>query len=179
LSHILDIRVYGFRRDDRLFPDANVWLSVSGPLAKQDWRTAVYSAALRNMRSAGAQIFLDVLVLSEFINGFARLEYQQLPPEERPPDFKTFRRSELFEPVANDIATNARRILARTTRCDSLFESIDVVALIAEYQVGDSDFNDQMIREICKAKEFTLVTHDADFRTSGIRILTANRHLLA
>jgi predicted nucleic acid-binding protein len=179
LSNIQEIRGYPFSKDDRLFPDANVWVSVCGPLGKRNWRTGVYSAALREMRSKGSQIYLDVLVLSEFVNSFARLEYQQLPPERKPPDFKTFRKSSLFEPVAKDIATEARRMVARTTRCDSLFEALDIAALIAEYEAGHSDFNDQMIREICKAKEFTLVTHDADFKNSGIRILTATGQLLA
>jgi hypothetical protein len=179
LNDILDIRRYRFSRDERLFPDANVWLSVCGPLALQDWRTQIYSGALGDMRKAGSLIFLDVLVLSEFVNSFARVEYQRLPPEQKPPDFKAFRKSRLFEPVARDIATEARRMVARTTRCDSLFDSLDVAALIAEYEAGQSDFNDQMIREICKANGFTLVTHDADFKTSGIRILTANPQLLS
>lgn len=179
MSDILDIRTYSFTRDDRLFPDANVWLSVCGPFTRQDWRTPVYGHALRAIRSAGAQIFLDVLVLSEFLNTFARWEYQQLPPERKLSDFKSFRKSGLFEPIAKDIAGEARRMIARTTRCDSLFESLNVAALIDEYEAGQSDFNDQVIREICRANGFTLITHDADFKNSGIRILTANGQLLS
>lgn len=47
-----------------------------------------------------------------------------------------------------------------------------------EYQVGGSDFNDQVIREVCKSNGFKLLTDDGDFDTQGLTVLTANSRLL-
>lgn len=49
--------------------------------------------------------------------------------------------------------------------------------LLKDYAAGDSDFNDQVIVELCKREDLTLVTHDGDFKGSGIPILTANKNL--
>jgi len=50
--------------------------------------------------------------------------------------------------------------------------------LLVQYEEGDSDFNDQVLVEICKSKDLTLITHDADFKAVDINILTANKKLL-
>ena len=58
------------------------------------------------------------------------------------------------------------------------FGALDVKGLFDEYAAGQADFNDQMIRELCRSRNLALVTDDADFGTQGIRVLTANRRLL-
>lgn len=63
-------------------------------------------------------------------------------------------------------------------RSDSLFKSVDIRALLTEYEAGDSDFNDLMLAETCKAKGLLLITHDADFKGKDVAILTANKNLL-
>jgi len=174
-----DIKKYQFKRGDRFFIDANVWLSVYGPIAScNDWRTFTYSAALRDMRAARCEICLDVLVLSEFINKFARLEFEQLGPSVKPPDFKRFRQSPEFRATAKEIVIASRKIVVGSVLCDSGIEEIDINLLLNDFETHRSDFNDQMIHELCKARNLTLVTHDGDFRSAGVPILTANRGLL-
>lgn len=130
------------------------------------------------MRTCKCRIFIDALVLSEFINRFAHWTYDQLPPESKPDKFKYYRKSLDFKKVAQEIADDTRRIVDYAACCDSEFGSIDIDELLNEYELGDSDFNDQVITHLCKKKGFILVTHDGDFRSSGINILTANRNLL-
>ena len=50
--------------------------------------------------------------------------------------------------------------------------------LLTDYAAGNSDFNDQVITELCKNNGFTLITNDSDFKTQDIPILTANSNLL-
>ncbi len=86
-NSVVDIRTYSFQKQDRLFLDACVWLSVYGPFARRRVRAAHYSNALIDIRGAGCSIYLDVLILSEFINAFARWEYNSLrskPPNSKP-----------------------------------------------------------------------------------------------
>jgi len=44
--------------------------------------------------------------------------------------------------------------------------------------MGNSDFNDLVLVELCRSKGFMLVTDDGDFKGKGITVLTANRRLL-
>ncbi len=178
LPQISDIKKYTFSEQDHLLLDANIWMSIYGPIAKKDWRTSVYSAALKEIRKNNCEIFIDVLILSEFINAFSRAEFNQLNPIIKPQNYKDFRNSAQFKPYAQEISINARKIIKICRRCDSVFEYMDLPSLLAQYEEGESDFNDQILVEICKSKDLTLITHDADFKAESINILTANKKLL-
>jgi len=174
-----DITAYTFTSFDRLLLDANVWMFVHGPTAPGDRRAAVYSRALARILAANSTVHADVLVLSEFINRYARLRHTILQSTAGAPShFKHFRNSVDFRPVAQDIADAVRRILKHTTRTESGFTSADIASLIDEYERGNSDFNDQMLVELCKRQGFTFVTDDQDFKGSGLSLITANRRLL-
>lgn len=176
MNEIKDISSYSFSKDDRLFLDTNIWLSVYGPTAYQRRRMTIYANAIRDIRKAQCSVFVDVLIMSEFINAYARWEYKQSASSSN--TFKDFRRSTAFVSIAKDISVNAKRIIKQCQCCDSNFISIDVEALLTEFEKGNSDFNDQIFSEICKDKELTLVTDDKDFKGSGLTILTANNQLL-
>lgn len=178
ITVIKDIKIHRFSERDTFLLDANVLLSVYGPNANKEAYTSFYSDALVKMRTSKCNIFIDTLILSEFVNRFAHWAFDQLPPEEKPLTFKEFRKSENFKPVAQEIADDVRRIIDYADCCDSEFESIDMEELLSEYALGNSDFNDQIIARLCKRRGFILVTHDGDFAGGEMDILTANRRLL-
>lgn len=92
--------------------DANVWLFLYSPQYRPtDRRARAYSTALKRMLDARCEIFIDAIVLSEFVNVLARLAYNSLPAKSRPSDFKAFRKSSSFTPVAKDITGSCRRLL--------------------------------------------------------------------
>jgi len=93
--------------------------------------------------------------------------------------FKAIRNTPQFRQVAQEIAAAARTILKVATRCATGFEEADINAVLSDFETCRLDFNDRVLAELCKAKGLALVTHDADFRDSGVPILTANRQLLA
>jgi len=171
-----DIRSHTFTGSDSLFLDANVWLSVYGPQVSQRPASQAYSKAWRDIRMAGSNVYIDFLVLSEFINRFARIVMGQSAAGEK--NFKRFRQSPRFGDVAKEIALNVKSILQRSNPLGITFDHVDMDALLLEFEAGQSDFNDEVFAAFCKEKGFTLVTHDGDFRGKGIPILTANQHLL-
>lgn len=175
---IKDIKSYKFTNRDNILLDTNILLSVYGPNANTEHYTYIYSDALARMRTSQAKIFVDALVISEFINRFSRWAFDQLPDETKPSEFKEFRRSSEFKKVAQEIADDTRRIIEYATLCDSEFGSIDMNELLIEYEMGNSDFNDQVLKHLCEKKGFVLVTHDSDFRSGDVDILTANNRLL-
>lgn len=170
---------YQFSATDTLFLDTNVWLFIHSPLCRPtDRRTVLYSAAYKRILEVGCRIFLDALVLSEFVNVFVRWAFNSLSPERKPQEYKAFRKSPAFKPVAKSIVDACRRIVAVSTSIETGFTSIDIDALLTRYGSGKIDLNDHILAELCRRRGLTLVTDDGDFRAGGLRIVTANKRLL-
>lgn len=174
-NEVYSISSYRFSQTDILLFDTNVWLYIYGPMGEQYPRyRATYTLGLIRSRAAKARILLDVLVLSEFINAYARFIYNQLPRETKPAEFKIFRNSPNFPIIAEEIARQSEKIIERCELIESGFTSVNLRGLIGDYAAGKSDFNDQMLVELCKENEFKLVTHDSDFKNVDITVITAN-----
>ena len=167
---------HNFTAQDRLFLDANIWLYLHSPKQyKASW-VNIYSNAFNRLLKANSRIYIDVLVLSEFINSYARLKWSLVRRHYR--TFKAFRNSPDFKPIAQDIVNDVKQIMNHCSRIESGFATVNMDNLLAEYADGNADFNDQVITELCKSNGLTLITHDSDFRTQDISILTANPALL-
>ena len=170
----VSVERYNFQESDRVFLDANVWMFIYGPPQRKD-KTRIYSGALRRLLEAQSRIFIDVLVISEMINAYARLKWKLNVSED---SFKVFRNSPQFVPIAKEIAGYVKRSAKLCSRIEISYEPFDVNELMNEYRTGGFDFNDQVIRDLCRAKDCKLITDDGDFDTQGVQILTANARLL-
>ena len=181
---------HNFTSKDKLFLDANIWLYLYCPQGSQEYWVKTYSDVFDRILDAESQIYIDALVLSEFINTFARqewrlakeaLEFAEQQCELTESDiysFKDFRNTSNFELIAQGIATAVKQIMQHCSRVESCFTILEMDNLITDYETGNFDFNDQVITEICKNNGFTLITNDSDFKTQDIPILTANAKLL-
>jgi len=169
-----DIRAYTFSTADALFLDANIWLFVFGPQSLGDPRTAIYSTALNKMLTAGSRLYIDVLVLSEFVNTYARIHYSLAKSAS---SFKAFRKSSAFRPIAHGLAADAKRVLRHCQPVNDPFETLDLAGLLDEFGKGDSDINDQVIVRLCQQHGYQLVTDDSDFSGKGISVITANKKI--
>jgi len=175
----LNINSYTFVQTDELLIDANVWLYIHGPQIPKDQRSKNYSNALASILQAKCSIFLDVLILSEFINRYSRLKCTQEKGTADPTTFKSYRQSSDFRTVAKDITDAVRRIFKHSKCVESGFTSIDVNDLLTDYESKCTDFNDQILAGICKSRSLKFVTHDGDFKDYDITVLTANRSMLS
>jgi len=173
------IENYSFTPQDRLFFDANIWIDLYGPSEPGNRRVAIYSHAFDRILQAQCAVYLDVLVLSEFINRVARIHFELVKDSRNFKNFKEFRGDSLFQETAKEISGSVRTFLKGCERIDSLFPTVDMERIVTDYETATSDFNDLMIAEICRANQLTLITHDADFQNRNIPILTANRRLLS
>ena len=171
-----EVRHYNFTAQDKLFLDANIWLYLYGPPRPRSYWRSIYASVFNRILRAKSRIYIDVFVVSEFINAYARLKWRDA--SSYPNTFKTFRSSSDFKTVAQDIVTHVQQIMKHCARIESGFTMLPMDDLLADYISGDSDFNDQVITEICQNNGFTLITNDSDFKTQEIPILTANSNLL-
>jgi len=182
-NNISNIRQYSFSSQDRLFFDTNIWYFIYGPQGDpRDPRPIIYSKAYKEVISKDSKIYIDPLVLSEFINRFARFHYNlwnEELPEGQQVEFKTYRKSQEFKAVAQEIEMAVQAIMVDTKPVESgLTVTPSFHKVIQDYGKGMSDFTDLMVVEICRRNTFTLVTDDSDYRVPDISVLTSNRSLL-
>lgn len=176
MSSASNISNYPFSEKDDLFFDTNIWMYLYGPQGNpSDPVTQTYSLALARAAQAKSRIWVDVLVISEFVNRFARMEYDiRYPNKTKRPNFKQFRNDPVFQPIAQAIVGAVRNILKFAVRIESGFSLINMNTLLTQFETVPSDFNDQVLIGLCTANGLQLVTHDSDFNGKGIDILTAN-----
>ena len=167
---------HDFTHQDRLFLDTDIWFYLYGPKGSRRRWVQLYSNIFNRILSAKSKIYIDVLVLSEFINTYSRTQWKFVARHIE--SFKDFRNSSDFKPVAQEIGAKVTSILKHCSRIESGFSTLAIDDLITDYAAGNSDFNDQVITEICRSNKLTLITHDGDFRSQEIPILTANSQLL-
>ena len=168
----VEVRHYNFTSQDKLFLDANIWFYLYGPQKPGNRWARIYSTTFNRILNAKSRIYIDVLVVSEFINSYARLKWKLVASHYG--NFKNFRSSPHFKSVAQDIAADAKCVMSHCSPLESGFATVAIDDLLTDYAAGNSDFNDQVITELCKSNGLTLVTNDRDFRSQGIQILTAN-----
>lgn len=169
------IKSYDFPIEKRYFFDTNIWLYIYGPIGWPDERSAIYSRALKEIRNSNGTIYINCMIISEFINAFSRIEFKQQSDFSR---YKEFRNSLSYRAIAQDIAYNVRKILKNTLTCDPELQAIDLPEVMDLFEQGKYDFNDLLFAQICRAKGLVFVTHDKDFSELGVEILTANEKLL-
>lgn len=177
---VVDISKHPFSKTDQLLVDANVWLLLYGPQPPNSQRVAAYSSAFKRILQASSQIYIDPLITSEFVNTYARIHHR-IMTDTNPvisKDFKTFRNSGAFAPIAQAIVAAFRRVLLLCKRVECDFVDSDVSAMLASFELGGHDLNDLLFVELCKHRDFFFITDDADFARYDVRMLTANRRVL-
>ena len=103
---IKPVKDFPFKRTDKVFFDANVWLYIYFSSAiSQDSAEAAYSAAWQDILTAQSNVYIDALIVSEIINVHARSRYRIRKRQGASfRDFKVFRKSSDFRPMADEIS---------------------------------------------------------------------------
>lgn len=161
-----------------LFFDANVLLYLFGGVTYPKWAVDGYSRIFKQCLKADNTLYLDVIILSEFVNRFLRIEYDKYLKTNQPAQhdikFKDFRSTIKGIEASEDIELIVKdTILRRFTMVGKLFNEAD----ICNIDFKNTDFNDELIIQICKENQCVLVTNDADFSGADIDILTINNKL--
>jgi len=173
--NVHSIESYDFPEDKSYFFDTNIWLYIYGSIGWPDQRPDVYSGALKKIRDSKDTIYINCMIISEFINAFSRIEFKQQSEFTR---FKEFRSSLSYRAIAQDLAYNVKKILKSTLACDPEMQAINLPEVMDLFEQGKYDFNDLLFAQICRAKGMIFVTHDKDFSELEVDILTANEKLV-
>jgi len=176
---IIDIESVTFSSNNKLFFDTNIWILLFPAIgSKLSREQNIYSRSYRKALQAGCHIFINVLILSEYVNTFARTNYKLFTESGGTLSFKDYRKSPDFSSVSRAIIVSCNKILSKCEKAEISFNSIDINSLFTEFQTNNADFNDLVIADICKRQGFSLVTHDKDFAKIDIEIFSCNYSLL-
>jgi len=138
--------------------------------------SGIYLSLLNKM--ANSKICICLPIISEFINRCMDVQWKRWKIEKNPlhNDKKYFRNDPDFERTAKEIAQDTEEILNMVKcHCDSTFDDAKAREFLNEFIARELDFNDIIIKDICKSNDLILVTDDGDFKNcSDITILTAN-----
>lgn len=172
------ISKYEVGPNEEFFFDTNIWMFIFAPLAgsKQNKQKA-YSRLLSEIISRGATIWINSQVIAEYINRCLRMEYEvwKRNPQNCTADFKhDFRLTEDYKSTLRDTKSQVLAILQKSMRYPDDFHTIDIDKIISS--MGTSlDYGDAVIVDLCKRKNFKLVTDDGDMTKTGFSfdIITA------
>ncbi len=169
-------------KDEKIFFDANIWMYIFCEIGNYNNNlTKKYSTSFSYFLKNKTSIFIDITVISEFVNRYLRIAYSNYIRtnnlNNKDYDYKKDYRvsddfKEAWENVCN-IVNN--RILLTSTPINFEYDRTSITALL-DSNNNDSDFNDNHITNLCRTKDMYLFTHDRDFKNSGINIITENRH---
>ncbi len=179
MSKIHDIKTYAFSRSDKIFVDANVWLHFfPAPSAPIPGFAQSYSQCLCKILSVESSLISDLMIISEYVNTYCRCEWNAFKDkyDNRDISFKDFRKSDAFISVGKTSSAYAKKIYSMVKIYPN--SPVDFDTLFNGYKSGMLDFNDAVFVELCRKNGYKMLTNDADFKDSGIEILTSNPRLL-
>lgn len=169
---------YSFSQGEQILVDTNIWLYLfPAPGNPQRGFAHQYSSAFSRLVNAQAQPVLDPMVLSEYLNRYCRIEWEGHFKVQYS-KFKQFRQSGDFPAVASSAQIFATRILKFCQIHPISPDELDLNQALADFALGQTDFNDALLVDICKKRNLKLMTNDADFQRGGIEVLTTNPRLL-
>ena len=166
--------------------DANIWIYLFPPtislsinrLPPRDQRAIrEYSTALKKIASAKTRLILDPLILSEYLNRYCRIECNAIFKGKKI-NYKQCRESEQFHKVSSSALTYVKRIMSMCKLHSIPASELDINQALDDFSTSKIDFNDAVFVSICRKRNLKLMTHDSDFKDSGIDILTANKKTL-
>ena len=164
-AEILDIQNYEPRSSDIFFFDNNIWMFLYCPISEYSKRKQnIYSKFLQGVTSAGAAIFINSLILSEFANANFRLDFDLWRKEQAKFDAqykKDFVGSSRYQETAKEIKSSIHQILKLCEKTPDDFNAVDLSNVLSH--LNSIDFNDSYYLELASLKNWKIVTDDRDF----------------
>lgn len=182
---IRDIARARLRSNRPVMFDTNIWLSIYPATSNstEERYSQDYTAFLGKLIKWNIPIVSTLVVLGEYVNRFARIEYEVYSQAYKDVSYKDYRSSDDFKHAAREISSSVKDILKTPGMDFKWIEAgtVDIHALVDDFSQGLLDFNDSYLGRVCAKNDWPLVTNDRDFRAGvdGLEIWTASPILLA
>lgn len=166
-------KLYSITKDDRVFLDTNILIFLFSPFnMSKDYehQKEKYSEIFALLVKNKSTLYINSLVISEFINKNLRLDFNKNFNKSGDKDFKDdYRGSEPYKKTLKSIITELKKILKFTNKLNDDIEQLDI---LKEYTSDlNLDFNDVIIADTVIKHELKILTDDKDFEDyKGIKL---------
>ncbi len=161
--------------------DACVWIYINSPFgydAKNQHATAEYSKLLKNLMQDKKRIVFPFTIVSEYVNRVIRWGHQTASNNGYTGTFKDFRNSPHAAHATKLAMAFSKNIFAIGTPVCLGFDKMTYADFDTALSGGGIDINDRAVSLMCANEDYALVTHDRDFKTESINLLSVNNNLL-
>lgn len=165
---------YSPKKSDVFLFDTNVWINIYGAIGNYNrQKQKVFSRFLKEVKTAGATIVINSMILSEFTNRFIRFNFEQWKNSSG--NFgakykKDYVGSEEYKEAAKEAVIYLKKILSISLRMTDDFNAINIENV--SERLNHIDFNDSYIIELADLKDYKIVTDDKDFVNHDIHSST-------
>jgi predicted nucleic acid-binding protein len=153
--------------------DTNVWIAIYGNDPRHDRATYsdYYASALRNKNT----VCVNDQILGEYFNRVCKVEYEDLFGSGEWDKFKTRRKhdEEYIERVES-VRDTCLNILDECNYVDTVNDKDAMADCIELAAKGELDLTDTSIAHCCAKHDLILVSHDGDFASCEVTLVTAN-----
>lgn len=181
MIEVIWIEDVGKVRNAKVLFDTNIWIMIEGFNEGAPQRKVLaYSGAYETLLRNGNTILYNEYVINEFCNTCARIDFNAYvlrTGRERRMSFKDYRRTAEFRTAMELIREACLNIVDACLYAPVGDNEIGMRRLVDEICEGRLDFTDIVIRDFCRANGVYLMTDDADYRNSGVALISANRRL--
>lgn len=164
-ANIIDIKKYSPKTSDVFFFDNNIWMFLFCPLGNYNRnKQKCFSSFLQSVHSLNCTIFINSLVLSEFVNRYLRLDFELWKKEHQQhcANFKLdYIGTQRYSETVEEIKVSLRNILKICEKGTDNFNTINLDNVLKHLK--EIDFNDSYYLELAKISNWKIVTDDGDF----------------
>ena len=181
---------HSIKNQENYFLDANIWLKVLAPKNKLSYKDKGYLAFFEKLvNNTKVRIILPALVVSEVINRIIReVHYQKhikaikkkTPDIVFPSDYykNVFRNTEDYRIAYNLICDDIKSYNSSIDLVNDEFGTTFKFKHVMSNPPTSLDFNDYYYYNLCKKKNYFLVTDDKDFWVEDVKVVTMSDTLL-
>lgn len=165
-NNIFQAKHFEVKANQSFFFDNNIWMFLYCPISNfNDTKQQTTSTLFEKILSRNGAIIVNSLIISEFCNAYLRLDFNLWKSENQNPTanfkndyFSTQRAVDTREDIANTVKN---KILKISEKHPDSFNAINFDSIFKTYKL--MDYNDAVIYNECKNKNWILVSDDGDF----------------
>lgn len=159
-----------------IFFDANVVMYIYFSSSSMKKWPATYSAIFRQLLVNKNRLIVDYNVLSEVVNRELRMNHSNFEAANGPTKYKLWRNSKDGQNAETRTYAIIKSLLSSTFQLDGkVYNMSDINQMLIP---SNQDFIDKAIVNLCKEKNYILLTNDKDFSGADLEILSANHCLV-
>jgi len=159
--------IYKIDKKDKVFIDTNILIFLFSPdfVSSREYQVEKYSKILELLIVNNNELYINSLVISEFINRCLRIDFEKnFQDNNRTKNFKRdYRNSDSYVKTLQIIKKEIKKFLKLNVK--QIHDSFDKIDILEELEHLDKlDFNDLMIVKSIETYGLKLLSDDGDFR---------------